>query len=257
MKLNVNRKLATGTNLLDIDVPEALERSVATKLRWWDDAMGGDGMTPSCSMLFTGTPGAGKTTLMMQLADSITGAGHVCLYNSHEESVIQLRKTARRLQLKNGFVVGNDRLVPDIITHAKALQKSVAKSRTRRGAPKQVFLIIDSLQAVDDGMYKNGHTNMNTSVRVTEMVTNWCKEENHGGYGIGIIIGQVNKAGEFSGKNTIKHAVDAHAHLSVDKDTKSVTWGQRMLDVPKNRFGAGCDGQVLCMTKSGLKAYVC
>jgi len=94
---NINIKL--GTNILEIDVPEQLEKTYSTGMDFIDDAFGGKGMTPSTACLFTGTPGAGKTTLMMQLANAITKSGNVALFNTAEESLYQVRKVAKRLQL--------------------------------------------------------------------------------------------------------------------------------------------------------------
>ena len=50
----------------------------------------------------------------LQLADAITKAGHICLYNTGEESLYQVKMVAERLGLRNGFVVGQDTLVTDL-----------------------------------------------------------------------------------------------------------------------------------------------
>lgn len=89
-KMNLNVGIKTwkrGTNILDLEVPAQLERTVKTGLKWFDEALGGEGMTPSTAMMLTGTPGAGKTTMCLQLADSITAQGHICLFNTGEESL--------------------------------------------------------------------------------------------------------------------------------------------------------------------------
>ena len=67
MKLNaIQTNITFGTNILDIEVPEHLTRKFKTGLSFVDGAMGGQGFTPSSVTLFTGTPGAGKTTLMLR-----------------------------------------------------------------------------------------------------------------------------------------------------------------------------------------------
>ena len=141
MKMNVGLKSwKNGTNILDLEVPAQLERTVRTGVKFFDDAMGGEGMTPSTALLFTGTPGAGKTTLSLQLADAITGAGNICLFNTGEESLFQVRKVAKRLDMKNGFVAGQDTLVSDILKHGDELRK--------KNPGKQVFIVVDSLQTL-------------------------------------------------------------------------------------------------------------
>jgi predicted ATP-dependent serine protease len=238
-------QVANGTNILSIEVPKELEVEVQTKVGFVDDAMGGNGFTPSSCMLFTGTSGAGKTTLALQLADSITGAGHICLFNTCEESLVQVRKVTKRLKSKHGFYVATDHLVANIIKHAKQLMD--------KHPGKQIFVICDSLQTLDDGKYPNGYTNAMTAVRSATMLAGFAKTKTKGIYPITIVIGQVNKDGQFAGKNMVKHAVDIHTHLSIDDSKKSETYGMRLLEVTKNRFG--CNGRmyVLDMQSDGLR----
>lgn len=73
MKLNVrNDSIDFGTNVLNIKVPDQLRNKVKSGIEYIDGAMGGEGFTPSQVVLFTGTPGAGKTTMMLDLADKLT-----------------------------------------------------------------------------------------------------------------------------------------------------------------------------------------
>ena len=241
MKLNVGLQTwKHGTNILDLSVPKELETTIKTGVGWFDDAIGGEGMTPSTAMLLTGTPGAGKTTMCLQLADSITKAGNVCLFNTGEESLYQVRKVAKRIGMQHGFIAGQDTKVADILNHADQLRKA------HKG--KQVFLILDSLQTLDDGKYKDGAVNSMTQVRTTEMITNWCKEH----FGIGIIIGQVTKSGDFAGKQQVKHTVDVHGHLFIDEQKNSETYGERLFEIQKNRFGCSGKRYILGMDKRGL-----
>lgn len=251
MNLVVSGNVKNGTNILEVKVPAALERSVATGCEIWDLCLGG-GATPSQSILFSGMPGAGKTTLMLQMADAITGAGHVCLFNSHEEAVVQIAKACKRLKLRSGFIVGNDVLATKMIAHAKHLQKLAKGRKAKDGSPVQVFVVADSLQALDDGKYTSGATNGNTPLRVAELVTNWCKTKNSDQYGIAVMIGQVTKSGDFAGKQAILHAVDTRVHLRIDIDPKSETHGFRLIETSKNRMGPGVPGVVLRMTAEGL-----
>ena len=241
MNLSVGVKnLKRGTVLGDIKVPEALRNRKKTGIEFFDDALGGEGFVPSSVMMLTGTPGAGKTTMLLQLADSITKAGHICLYNTGEESLYQVKMVAERLGLRAGFVVGQDTDIDELIAHADSLRKA--------NPGKQVFILQDSLQTLDDGKYGNGFTNSMTSVRCTELLTDWAKSN----YGVVIFIGQVNKDGEFQGKNTILHAVDVRGHLFIDEQKKSETYGERIFEITKNRFGCSGKAFIMEMTKTGL-----
>lgn len=232
---------STERNILELDVPPELERTAKTGINWLDDAFGGEGVTPSSSILFTGGAGAGKTTLMLQLANSLTRMGHIALFNTGEESLFQVRKVLKRLNLSDGFIAGQDVKVDAIKSHCDILR--------RKNPGKQLFVICDSLQAMDDGFYNNGAINSMSQVRSTEMMTDYCKEH----YAISILIGQVNKSGEFAGKMQIKHAVDVHAHLWIDDNKKSDTFGERLFTVTKNRFGANGMTFVLGLDAKGLR----
>jgi DNA repair protein RadA/Sms len=240
MNLNVGIKgFKRGTNINEIEVPQALRDRKKVGIEWFDDAIGGEGMVPSSVMMLTGTPGAGKTTMLLQLANAITGSGHMCLYNTGEESLYQVKMVAERLGLRNGFVVGQDTLVTDLLEHADAVKKANPK--------KQIFILQDSLQTLDDGKW-GGATNSMTPVRATEMLTDWAKAN----YGIVAFIGQVTKGGDFAGKQTILHAVDVRGQLYIDEEKKSETYGERIFEVTKNRFGCSGKSYILGMERTGL-----
>jgi DNA repair protein RadA/Sms len=240
MNLNVGiRNLKRGTNIAEISVPEALRSRKKTGLSWFDDAIGGEGFVPSSVMMLTGTPGAGKTTMLLQMADAITKSGHVCLYNTGEESLYQVKMVTERLGLRNGFVVGQDTLVGDLLDHADELRAA--------NPGKQVFILQDSLQTLDDGKWKDGANSM-TTVRATEMLTDWAKAN----YGIVAFIGQVTKSGDFAGKQTILHAVDLRGRIFIDEEKKSETYGERIFEITKNRFGCSGKSYILGINRNGL-----
>ena len=243
MKLKkITDNIAFGTNILDIEVPEHLTRKFKTGLSFVDGAMGGEGFTPSAVTLFTGTPGAGKTTLMLTLADACTENGAMCLFNTAEESLYQTAMTAKRLRLRNGFQAGNSADVNEIIENATKMQKVAAK------AGKQFVIIIDSLQCLDDGKYSSGTITAGTAIRCLQQITDFCKETG----AIGIVINQVNKSGKMSGSNKLKHMVDAHMHLSVEEKDEDFK-GCRILGTQKNRFG-GCGHMFyLALRKTGFR----
>jgi DNA repair protein RadA/Sms len=240
MKLNVGiRNLDRGTNINAIAVPEKLRHRVKAGIKFFDDAVG-DGLVPSAVMMLTGTPGAGKTTMLLQLADSITRQGHICLYNTGEESLYQVKMVSERLGLRAGFLCGQDHMVSDVLDHADYLRDI--------NPGKQVFILQDSLQTLDDGKYKDGGTNSVTPLRCAEMLTEWAKKT----FANVIFIGQVNKNGDFAGKNAILHAIDVRGSLYVDNDKKSETYGERIFEVTKNRYGSAGSAYVLGLSQTGL-----
>ena len=229
MKLNVKSDdIQFGTNILKIKVPKQLRKKIKSGLGYIDSALGGEGFTPSAVTFFTGTPGSGKTTMMLKMADSLTKRGALVVFNTAEESLFQVKLVAERLQLNNGFHAGGE-------THVPTLLEECDKIRKKRGNKnKPFFLIIDSLQCMDDGKYADGHTNSKSAERALGMITDYCKEH----YVNAVVIGQVNKGGQMAGTNKLKHMVDAMMHLGVERKDADLE-GCRVLQTTKNRFG-GC-----------------
>ena len=243
MKLNTKNGFDFGTNILDVEVPKALRTKVKTGVEYIDGSFGGQGITPSSVTLFTGTPGAGKTTMMLKLVDSLVGNGSIGVFNTGEESLYQVKMTAERLRLKNGFAVGEETHIPTLLENCDVI-------RNKRGNKnKQFVLVVDSLQTMDDGKYKDGHTNSRTPERALALITDWCKENNT----VAIIIGQVGKNGQFSGRNVLKHMVDAMLELTVEEDTRSELYGCRVLTMTKNRFGGAGHRFYLDLKKTGFR----
>ncbi len=248
MKLNINslRDIKIGTSIKNITVPDVLRTKVPTGIGWFDAAIGGEGFTPSCVTLFTGTPGAGKSTMMLTLANALTKQGHVVLFNTAEESLFQVKMVSERLNLRHGFLVGSESHVPTLL---KACDR-IRKLKANKG--KKFFLIVDSIQCMDDGKYrtkdgKSTHLNSGSSIRALEMITSYCKQHACNA----MVIGQVNKSGKMAGSNKLKHMVDSHMHLSIetkDEDFK----GMRVLETLKNRFGGAGHIIFLDLHRSGF-----
>lgn len=242
-RINVgNPEVTIDSNILDIEVPKQMETNIPTGLAHVDALCAGDGITPSTILLLTGLPGAGKTTLQLQLADSITGKGHISLVNTNEESLYQVRRTMKRLRLKNGFIPSYQAEVHQLIDYAEKVRA--------KHVGKQLFLFVDSLQTLEYDSGKGGRpmAQMNAAVEATWELAAWAKAN----YTIVILIGQVTKDGTFAGKQEIKHAIDAHLHLGIDTDRKSETYGERVAEMQKNRFGSAGLYMSFQITSEGL-----
>lgn len=240
MKLNVKRDDITfGTNILDLRVPSKLRERHPCGINYLDSAFGGEGFTPSTISLFTGEPGAGKTTLMLTLANALTSQGYVCLFNTAEESLYQVKLTCERLELTSGFIAGQESYVPRLMKNCSLLRKKYPE--------KPLFLIVDSLQTLNDGKYGEDHTNSQSAVRALQILTDYAKEH----YINVICIGQVNKSGNMAGSQKLKHMVDAMLHLSIEKKDEDFK-GLRVLETIKNRFGGAGWTFFLDLKKEGF-----
>lgn len=215
----------------DIDVPDILRTTVATGWNEVDALFTGTGIRPSTVTLVTGLPGAGKTTINLQLADKLAALGHTVLYNSCEESGQQLKMKLEKLELNDMIEKGYHASLTEI----GEILEQAEKLRAQTAEGKQFFLFIDSIQTVEKAHEGRGRkpSQQNQSTEAVWDITAWCKQT----MAIATIIGQVTKDGEFEGKQTLKHAIDCHLHLHVDTDRKSDTHGKRVAEMEKNRWG--------------------
>ena len=218
--------LVFGTPISNIEVPEHLNRTCATGVNFVDDAMGGAGFTPSSVTLFTGEPGAGKTTMVLTIASAVAKSKDaMCVFNTAEESLFQIKKTVNRLGLTGDFACGNTSEIDDVLAGCQKMMDA--------NPGKQMFIVIDSLQQMNATHERYGKGYRSDSL-VLEKILTFCKET----HAIALIINQVNKSGKAAGSNKLKHMVDAHMHLGVER--KDVDFqGCRILETQKNRFG-GC-----------------
>jgi DNA repair protein RadA/Sms len=243
-KLNIG---VTGPQKFSaIDVPDLLRTSVATSWPEIDALFTGEGIRPSTVTLVTGLPGAGKTTLNLQLADKLVALGHTVLVNSCEESGAQLKIKLEKLGLDNlisdGYHASLDE-VGEILAEAEKLRALTPKG-------KQFFLFIDSIQHVEKAQEGRGRrlSEQNQAIAAVCDIASWCKST----MAVAMVIGQVNKDGEFEGRQALKHVIDCHLHLHQDTDRKSETYKQRVAEMLKNRMGGSGLYFVYDINSSGI-----
>lgn len=218
-------RIARGTNINAIEVPEQMRHKVPTGIGWIDDFLAG-GFTPSTVGFVYGESGCGKSTFVRTLADSLTAQGHAVLYNCTEESPIQVKMANERLELRRGFVIAEDHMIDDVVEHARYLQDSLPVG-------KRVITICDSLQEHDDGHFSDGRITSNSTIRCASRLKEWAKET----FNVVLWVNKVNKDGSYVGKNDLKHLTDYILRLGFDLDKKSETYGERILSKEKDRFG--------------------
>ncbi len=228
-----------GSSIQDIEVPEALKTRIPCGLDYFQAILGGEGFTPSAVTLFTGMPGAGKTTMMLSLANALQRRGAEVVFNTAEESLYQIKMTCNRLRLKQPFKVGGETRVPVLLEGCDKL---------REAAPERpFFLIVDSLQCLDDGKFNSGRITTATAERALGLLTSYAKE-----HAVNVIvIGQVTKDGKMAGSNKLKHMVDAHIHLSIETKDEDLK-GCRILETQKNRFGGAGHVVFLDLMRNGF-----
>lgn len=192
------------------------------------DRVLGGGFLPGSFVLLGGSPGVGKSTLMLQVAAQIQGKD--ILYCSGEESAAQIRQRAQRLGLKN------DRLRVFAETDLSRILEEI-ESR------KPDMLIIDSIQTVYRPEIQSMPGSVNQIRECASLLMQLAKQS-----GITVLtIGHVTKEGDLAGPRLLEHMVDTVLQFEGDEGLH-----YRLLRGLKNRFGATNEIGVFEMTEKGL-----
>ncbi len=180
------------------------------------DRVLGDGLTMGSIILISGDPGAGKTTILTQLAANMSHKT-TAMYCTAEESLEQFKARATE-RLKVNFVpdqllLMSDYVVPNIME--KALESNVK------------FLIIDSVQALETEHATGSAGSISQVKGCAQELSRFAKLN-----GITLIlIGHVTKGSELAGPKTLEHIVDTLLHIEVNDSII------RTMRASKNRFG--------------------
>ena len=214
-----------GSLLLEDVNDQEIERIDANVLNHCLDG----GLVRSDVILIGGGPGAGKSTAMLQVAESLTETGLV-MYVSAEEDIRKIKMRADRLEIKARRRI---RLLPAL--------SGVANVGAMLWAHRPSAIIIDSIDAL------SGH-NDGEEMIILSVLKKFCVELN----APAIVINQVTKDGDYSGLKAKQHLVDVL--LTFDSD-ESINVGIdfiRYMKTIKNRSGRAGLEAWFEMTELGL-----
>lgn len=211
------------------NVDTSTEIRFSTGMKELDRVLGGGAVVGSLTLV-GGDPGIGKSTLLLQICNSICKTKK-CLYVSGEESVNQIKLRADRLG------VSTDNLYLLSETNIESITSHVTNE-----APE--VLIVDSIQT----MYCSGVSSTTGSVsQIKECTAYLMKLAKENGITI-FIIGHVTKEGSLAGPKVLEHMVDTVLYFEGDKSLS-----YRILRSIKNRFGSTNEIAVFDMQSSGLE----
>lgn len=247
------------------------------------DRVLGGGIVPGSLVLIGGEPGIGKSTLLMQVANSISTQKRV-LYVSGEESGVQVKLRAQRLQVQgiqrdtenehDGTVKEN----PSIADPYKVLPPSQTATDTQSDIPendrtlresdlpetqfyllpetdleeilreleslKPYLAIIDSIQTIYFPSLTSAPGSVAQVRECTSALLQVAKRENITLF----IVGHVTKEGGIAGPRVLEHLVDTVLFFEGDRFAS-----HRLLRSMKNRFGATHEIGVFEMVANGLQ----
>lgn len=210
------------------DVSTDGETRFSTGMGELDRVLGGGAVAGSL-ILVSGAPGIGKSTLLLQICNSLC-VGRKVLYVSGEESERQLKLRAERLGVapENLYILSETRL-SDLLEAASETKPDI--------------LIVDSIQT----LYNEENDSSPGSVsQVKDCTMSMMQLSKSGGITV-FVVGHINKDGNIAGPKVLEHMVDCVLYFEGDPNSS-----YRLLRAAKNRFGSTNEIGVFEMRDTGL-----
>lgn len=204
-------------------------KRITSEIKEWDRVTGG-GLVPATFLALTGDPGIGKSTLLIQIAYSIS-LNYKVFYFSSEESLEQIKIRAERIKALDSNILFSDCADLNIIIDI-----------SKNNLPD--LIIIDSIQNCFLKDSNNTPGSINMLKESAFMLMRLAKENN-----ITVIIsGHITKEGIMAGPKMLEHMTDAVLYLQAED-----YWQTRILRAVKNRFGTVNEIGFFQMGSSGLE----
>jgi len=211
------------------DIKEVDVSRIKTNNSELDRVLGG-GIVKSSLVLVGGDPGIGKSTLLLQVANTCSNQGLSVLYVSGEESPEQIKMRASRLN------VGKGNLYVLSETNIDIISKYIKKEEPD-------ILILDSIQTI----YKPDVTSAPGTVSQVREITSEVLRMTKSRKMATFIIGHVTKSGNIAGPKVLEHMVDTVLYFEGERH-----FSFRVLRAVKNRFGSTNEIGVFEMRENGL-----
>lgn len=191
----------------------------------------GGGLARGSFVLLGGSPGIGKSTLLLQMAGGLAKHKHKVLYISGEESVSQTGSRAHRLGIRSPLIeIGCESNLHSIMELARFKKPDI--------------LVVDSIQTMFLPDLQAAPGSVSQVRECAGHLMGLAKQDNI----TVILIGHVTKDGNIAGPKVLEHMVDCV--LSFDGDA---SYNFRLLRALKNRFGAAHELGVFQMNAKGLE----
>lgn len=189
----------------------------------------GGGIVKGSVILIGGEPGIGKSTLMLQLALSLSPLN--VLYISGEESAKQIKLRSERIGITNTDCL---LLTETDTTHIFHQFKEV----------KPDVVIIDSIQTLQSPLIESTAGSISQIRQCTSELINYAKTSNVPVF----LVGHITKDGSLAGPKVLEHMVDTVLQFEGDRHMS-----YRILRTTKNRFGSTMELGIYEMQGSGLR----
>lgn len=211
------------------EIETLAEERVVSGIEEFDNLLGG-GVVPGSVILVGGNPGIGKSTLLLQVSNSLSLRKTLVLYVSGEESVRQTKLRADRLGAgTDNLYIVNETDVETVVGYISRLNPRV--------------VVVDSIQILYKSELSSSPGTVSQVRECAHLLTSLAKSR-----GISIfLIGHVTKEGALAGPKVLEHLVDTVLYFEGEGFTQ-----RRILRAVKNRFGSTNEIAIFEMTASGL-----
>jgi DNA repair protein RadA/Sms len=235
----LNNVMSKPQKLQDIVYKE--KSRIQTEFAELNTVLGG-GIVHGSVTLIAGDPGVGKSTLLLQLAISLSKTKKI-LYVSGEESVDQIKMRAARIsssnkeqRTKNKEQDGAGDLYLLALTDADAIVTQIEEL-------KPDLVVVDSIQTIES-QNVSGLSGSVGQVRYSALQFVRSAKQNNIPI---IIVGHVTKEGMVAGPMVLSHMVDTVLFLEGEKNAQT-----RILRSFKNRFGPVDEVGIFLMDENGM-----
>ena len=194
------------------------------------DRVLGGGLVPGAVVLLAGEPGAGKSTLALEVAARAAREGTRVLYVTGEESAAQVRLRAGRTgALEPELWLAAETDLGAVLAHVEAVQPDL--------------LVVDSVQTVASAEV-DGTAGGVTQVRAVAAALIGVAKTRATAT---VVVGHVTKDGAVAGPRLLEHLVDVVLHFEGDRHSSL-----RMVRAVKNRFGPADEVGCFTLTDAGI-----
>ena len=194
------------------------------------DLVLGGGIVPGSLVLIGGSPGVGKSTLLLKMCANLAKEGKKVLYVSAEESSGQIKLRANRIGANH----------PNLYLLSEIKLENILSELSNQNYE---VLIIDSIQTI----YTEEITSAPGTVSQVRAVTFELMRIAKSTKTAIFIIGHITKEGSIAGPRVLEHMVDTVLYFE-GESSKDI----RILRGFKNRFGSISEVGIFEMTKEGL-----
>lgn len=223
------QRLSFGPAVPYLGVEEERIARIETANAEFDRALGG-GIVPGSLVLLGGEPGIGKSTLLLQIADSLSRRDLKVLYVAGEESARQIKLRGDRLGVDgtNLFLAAETGL-EEILDEADRIRPDA--------------MIVDSIQTVHTAKLESVPGSIGQIRECAGQLLAHAKRTHTPIF----LIGHITKDGALAGPKTLEHVVDVVLYFEGERHQN-----QKIVRAVKNRFGPANELGIFEMTARGL-----